>query len=176
MATNEIKHEAGLAKAKQDAADERAQLERDYQKAKDDIAARDVKITGLEQEKSLAAEMVATVTTEKEDLQEKYVRTVVAWCDWVCFLCYGANMSLDGSSSLWFLCRSRWICQNEMVTKTEALKLEVEKVKQLSTEKQKLADDLEKLKKQMAEEKRQMVWMSRLLCIMAPSVLPVRDS
>ncbi len=81
MATNEIKHEAGLAKAKQDAADERAQLERDYQKAKDDIAARDVKITGLEQEKSLAAEMVATVTTEKEDLQEKYVRTVVAWCD-----------------------------------------------------------------------------------------------
>jgi hypothetical protein len=63
-----------------------------------------------------------------------------------------------------------------MVTKTEALKLEVEKVKQLSTEKQKLADDLEKLKKQMAEEKRQMVWMSRLLCIVAPSVLPVRDS
>ncbi len=58
-------------------------------------------------------------------------------------------------------CRVRGVhYQNEMVTKTEALKLEVEKVKQLSTEKQKLADDLEKFKKQMTEEKRQMVWVS----------------
>jgi hypothetical protein len=100
MATNEIKHEAGLAKAKQDAADERAQLERDYQKAKDDIAARDVKITGLEQEKSLAAEMVATVTTEKEDLQEKYVRLIVAWGD-LGMLC---------AVLLWFILSVNWSC------------------------------------------------------------------